>query len=77
MSNRLLSPQQKIVMQYLIDGYSLKKVAELMSIRRSTIGKYIQRVIKKTEAKSLLHCIAILVARGEVVMTDIPECIKS
>lgn len=66
-----LSPQQRRIMQYLVDGLTMKEIQVEMSIKLGTIRKYLQKVRKKTEAKSLYQCIAIVVAIGEVRPTSV------
>ncbi len=61
-----LSPKQREVMQYLVEGMSLKEIAYQMGIRLGTAQKYFYRTVAKTGAKSKYQCIAILVAEGLV-----------
>jgi len=65
-----LSPRQKLVMQYLVNGVSFKEIAVLSGMRCATAKKYAARVKEKTGAKSLYQCIALLVARGVIVPAD-------
>lgn len=65
-----LSPRQKLVMQYLVDGVSFKVIASTLGVRYNTVKKYAIRVREKVGAKSLYQCIALLVARGVIVPAD-------
>lgn len=68
-----LSPRQRLVMQYLVDGVSFKDVADKLGIRHVTVKKHAIRAREKTGAKSLYQCIAILVARGVIVPADVDD----
>ena len=65
-----LSPRQRVVMEYLVNGVSFKEIAEKLGMRYSTVKKHAVRARQKLGAKSLYQCIALLVARGVVVPTD-------
>lgn len=58
----VLSPQQTIIFQGLIDGMTIKEIENAMGIKKSTIRKYIQRARLRLGAKTLYQCIAILSA---------------
>lgn len=64
MAELKLSERQRQVMQYLIDGLTLKEIAEALGISMGTISKYTQRARQKTGARSLYRAIAILLAAG-------------
>lgn len=68
---RPLSPQQKQIMQYLADGLTMKEIQLKMGIKLDTVRTYIRRVRGKVGAKSLYHCIAIVVARGEITVSGV------
>lgn len=61
-----LSPRQREIMQCLVNGMTQKSIAVHLGIQKGTVHKYIQRVIEKTGALSLTHCVALLVFRGVV-----------
>ncbi len=62
-----LSPRQRLVMQYLVDGVSFKVIADKLGIGHGTAKKHAMRAREKVGATSLYQCIALLVARGEIV----------
>lgn len=59
-----LSRQQHAVMQYLANGLSPKEIALAMGLRPDTVRKYIGHVREKAGARSLPHCVALLVGQG-------------
>ena len=65
-SSKLLSPQQTIIIQYLVNGSTVKEIAILMNLATMTVRKYIGKAKKKLGAKTHDHVIALAVARGEV-----------
>lgn len=67
-SSKLLSPQQTIIIQYLVNGSTVQETAILMSLATSTVRKYILIAKKKLGAKTHDHVIALAVARGEVTV---------
>jgi DNA-binding NarL/FixJ family response regulator len=72
-STNILSPQQMAIMQYLVDGYSIKDISQKMGIQNGTIKKYLLRVRAKTKTQSMYQCIAALVAQGVVMPTQIGD----
>lgn len=64
-----LSPQQKILMQHIVDGLTQKEIELKMGIKLSTIRKYMKSIRKKYKCKSTFQCVALLVARGELDVT--------
>jgi DNA-binding CsgD family transcriptional regulator len=67
-SNNLLSPQQRIIFQYLVDGCTIKEVALSMGIAVATVRKHINKGKVKMSAKTHDHAIALVIAKGEVVV---------
>jgi DNA-binding NarL/FixJ family response regulator len=68
-----LSPRQRVVMQYLVDGVSFKDIADKLGIRHVTVKKHAIRAREKTGATSLYQCIALLVAHGVIVPAEIND----
>ena len=71
MTETELSPRQREIMQCLVDGLSFKMIADKLGMQSGTAKKHAMRAREKVGAKSLYQCIAILVARGEIVPADI------
>jgi DNA-binding CsgD family transcriptional regulator len=70
-----LSPQQQIIMQYLVNGFTPKEISQKMGITSMTVAKYITRVRKKFGVKSVYQCIAVLVNNGVVDIDQaLPSC---
>jgi DNA-binding CsgD family transcriptional regulator len=69
-----LSPQQQIIMQYLVNGFTPKEISQKMGITSMTVGKYITRVRLKIGAKSVYHCIAVLMKLGMVDVDPESPC---
>lgn len=65
-----LSPQQKIIMQHLVNGMTMKEIQLAMGIKLDTVRTYIRRVRVKVRARSLYQCVAIVVSTGEVIVED-------
>lgn len=65
-SNNLLSPQQRIIFQYLVDGCTIKEISVEMGIAIATVRKHINKGKVKMLAKTHDHAIALVIARGEV-----------
>lgn len=63
-----LSPQQKILMQHIVNGLTQKEIEQKMGIKLSTIKKYMKSIRRKYGAKSTFQCIAILVACGALTV---------
>lgn len=63
-----LSPQQKILMQHIVDGLTQKEIEQRMGIKLSTIKKYMKSIRKKYRCKSTFQCIAVLVVSGELIV---------
>ncbi len=61
-----LSPQQKILMQHILNGLTFKEIEVQMGIKKSTIGKYMKVIRKKYNCRSTFQCIAVLVVCGEL-----------
>lgn len=68
-SQNLLSPQQIIVMQYLVNGSTIKEIAGLMNLARGTVRKHVQKTKSKLGAKTHDQAVALVVARGDVTVT--------
>lgn len=68
-----LSPRQRVVMQYLVDGVSFKEIADKLGMQYSTAKKHAIRARQKVGAKSLYQCIALLVAQGVIVPAQIND----
>jgi DNA-binding NarL/FixJ family response regulator len=68
-----LSPQQKIIMQHLVDGLSYKEIALQMGVEARTIRTYLSRIRIKMGAKSNYRCIALLIAGGEVTVNPMDD----
>lgn len=64
-----LSPQQRIIMQHIINGLTFKEIELQMGIKKSTVAKYMKVVRKKYHCTSTCQCIAVLVAIGELTVT--------
>lgn len=69
----ILSPQQRTIMQHIVDGYSIKDIARIMEIKKGTIKTYLLRVRVKTNSKSMYQCVAILVSMGVVMPSKTEE----
>ncbi len=65
-----LSPRQRLVMQYLADGFSFKVIADTLGIGYGTAKKHAVRARVKVGATSLYQCVALLVAQGVIVPAD-------
>ena len=55
-SNKLSSREQ-IVLDYLIQGYSNRKIASVMSLSEKTISTYKRRVLRKLRVQSLIDIV--------------------
>ncbi len=64
-----LSPQQKILMQHVVDGLTQKEIEQQMGIKLSTIKKYMKNIRRKYQCKSTYQCVAVLVVRGELIVS--------
>jgi DNA-binding NarL/FixJ family response regulator len=69
MSAKILSPQQTRIMQHLVDGCTIKEIALQMGLACVTVRKHVKRASQKLGAKTHDHAIALVVARGEVIVT--------
>ena len=65
---KILSPQQSIIMQHLVNGCTIKEIALQMGLACVTVRKHVMRASQKLGAKTHDHAIALVVARGEVVV---------
>jgi DNA-binding NarL/FixJ family response regulator len=68
MNSAKLSPQQTIIMQALVDGFTIKEIAYLMRIKKVTVRKYVTNVKKKLGARTQDRAIALSVVRGDVIV---------
>lgn len=67
-SGKPLSPQQKIILQHLVDGCTVKEISLFMGITIATVRKHINKAKVKLNAKTQNHTIALVVASGEVTV---------
>ena len=67
-SVKTLSPQQTIIMQYLVNGFTVKEIANQMSLASVTVRKHVNKAKKKVGAQTHDQAIAIVVARGDVTV---------
>ena len=65
---KILSPQQSIIMQHLVNGCTIKEIALKMGLACVTVRKHIKRASQKLGAKTHDHAIALVVAYGEVIV---------
>ena len=68
MNSAKLSPQQTVIMQHLVDGVTVKEIAVRMDLSSVTVRKHINKTKRKLGAKTHDHTIALVVARGDVVV---------
>ena len=69
MINKLLSPQQTIVLQFLVNGKTIKEIATCMGLQKVTVRKHFNRARAKLGTFTHDQTVAVAVARGEVVVT--------
>ena len=67
-SEKIRSPQQTVIMQFLVNGSTIKEIAGNMGIAIETVRKHITKAKIKLGAKTHDHAVALAVARGEVVV---------
>ena len=46
-----LSPQQKIIVAYRLEGHSIRSIAKLMGVSKSTIQGYMERIKEKYQGE--------------------------
>lgn len=46
-----LSPKQKIIVAYRLEGHSIRSIAKLMGVSKSTIQGYMERIKLKYQGK--------------------------
>jgi DNA-binding CsgD family transcriptional regulator len=68
-SAKILSPQQTIIMQHLVNGCTIKEIALQMGLACVTVRKHVNRARHKLGAKTHDHAIALVVALGVVIVT--------
>jgi len=56
--------KQIICLQAIADGFSLKKIADLLEVEVSTINSHISLVKKKLAAKTTAHAVYLAVSKG-------------
>ena len=66
--NKILSPQQGIIMQHLVNGNTIKEIAIMMKLATGTVRNYINKAKKKLGATTQDQAIAQVVALGEVTV---------
>lgn len=75
MLEKRLSPQQARIMQYLVNGLTVKEIASLTNLAIVTVRKYINKAKTKLGARTQDQAIARAVFRGEVDVSlseDVP-----
>lgn len=50
-----LTPQEKMILHYIILGYSDKEIAQKMNIKYCTVRTYLGRGILKLSARNKIH----------------------
>ena len=68
MNNVTLSPQQAKIMQNLVDGRTIKETALDLGIAAETVRKHVNKAKVKLGAITHDHAIALVVARGFVIV---------
>lgn len=63
-TKRALSPRQAVIMQRLIDGKTLKEIADELGIKAKTVQHHTVRAREKLFARTLYECVAIVVRDG-------------
>jgi len=63
---KILSPQQAVIMQHLVDGLTIKEIAVKTQLAIVTVRRHINKSRKKFGARTQGQAIAFVVARGEV-----------
>lgn len=66
MIEKILSPQQSLVLQHLVDGLVVKEISTTMNLSTISIRKHIKKAKLKLGAATQAQMIAFAVARGEV-----------
>lgn len=67
-SGKNLSPQQKIILQHLVNGRTIKEVSSEIGIAIATVRKHINKAKAKMGGLTHDHTIALVIARGEVIV---------
>ena len=68
MNSAKLSPQQATIMQHLVNGSTVKEIAMRMKLSSVSVRKHINKTKRKLGAKTHDHTIALVVARGDVIV---------
>lgn len=63
---RPLTPNQKLMLQLLADGYSNQEIAEKRHVAHTTVKGYIHQMLHRLGARNRTHMVAIAFRKGWV-----------
>jgi DNA-binding NarL/FixJ family response regulator len=54
----MLTKKQTEILDYIVEGYSIKDIAEKLGVKRDTVDKRLNRAYKNLGVKNLVNAVA-------------------
>lgn len=63
---RPLTPTQKLMLQWMADGYTNHEIAERRNVAYPTVKSYVHQMLQRAHARNRTHLVAIAFRKGWV-----------
>jgi DNA-binding CsgD family transcriptional regulator len=68
-----LSPREREIMHLMAEGMTAEAIGDKISVSVETVRTHVRNVIRKLQARTRVHAIAIALERGEIALDSTRE----